>query len=722
MKKGGSKYTEYFNKVGEEGICKYCNRCGIPWKGGSTKSLIHHLKNCDAYQKSIGNSNVVVPNQPMRGRPRMPIVPSQSARASRRRRGTSPVEERESRQESGQDNFDNDDEMLPRSEVGRAHSERTRARDFLFDNDEDNGLRRKRIRGQDEPGPSNFGRSSPLFDEDEFADNISEYRPSNRIHEERYRHDRTSSDQRVVPYHNSPNFEMDDDAIKEENKAILNIVFDGPMPVRVFLQAGINSYIRRYVREHRFPTKKILFDEALPAVSRDIRSQIENQLSMAHKISASIHVYSPPNDSKQKIVAIHAFYTLPTFKPCKLLIHFSVDEETEKQISKGLKRLMDKSNPEERVKKIRFLMENLSPIDDSFERVTYNEVFEEALKIPCLDQLLTTTFRAFTTNLPKEWMTVIAKQKQVFRENLPPFKELDNLLNIFLATEGACWKQHMKLVVDVLKIYSEKSVSDRKNCLSNEEYQLTKLMEILYNEAKSSVEHFQYEGHLPVSATIPIMRSLIEKIRAQDVPFQRQRQWLQHILPQFEEIYTVCCKHDTLRLATFLDPRFKNVYFSEHYIVTKKNFERDVKPTTTNPADESTEREKAALPGYKLVILNQKIPQQKSQQTPQQENQQTPQQESQQTPQLDSFDKELLIYENLHHSENSTPSEFWKMQEINLPILSNLAKDYLHLPAMSTGAEELFAAGEVMLPLEKENRQLHEKLVFCFGNKNLIRN
>ncbi|EGT57797.1 hypothetical protein CAEBREN_17242 [Caenorhabditis brenneri] len=43
--------------------------------------------------------------------------------------------------------------------------------------------------------------------------------------------------------------------------------------------------------------------------------------------------------------------------------------------------------------------------------------------------------------------------------------------------------------------------------------------------------------------------------------------------------------------------------------VTTKNFERNVKPTIANPADEPTEREKAALSGYKLVILNQKTPQ-----------------------------------------------------------------------------------------------------------------
>ncbi|CAL2046736.1 unnamed protein product [Caenorhabditis brenneri] len=49
------------------------------------------------------------------------------------------------------------------------------------------------------------------------------------------------------------------------------------------------------------------------------------QRTAKKKLSISIHVQLSPNDSKQKIVVIYAFFTHPTtLKPCKILLHYAV--------------------------------------------------------------------------------------------------------------------------------------------------------------------------------------------------------------------------------------------------------------------------------------------------------------------------------------------------------------------------------------------------------------
>ena len=58
--------------------------------------------------------------------------------------------------------------------------------------------------------------------------------------------------------------------------------------------------------------------------------------------------------------------------------------------------------------------------------------------------------------------------------------------------------------------------------------------------------------------------------------------------------------------------------------------------------------------------------------------------------------KSVLDYVTAEYSDpdsESSPLAWWKVHEVNFPLISRLAKKYLCIPATSTASERVFSAG-----------------------------
>jgi len=63
-------------------------------------------------------------------------------------------------------------------------------------------------------------------------------------------------------------------------------------------------------------------------------------------------------------------------------------------------------------------------------------------------------------------------------------------------------------------------------------------------------------------------------------------------------------------------------------------------------------------------------------------------------------------------NKNIDPLEWWKTNEVYLPRLSQMARDYLAIPATSVPSEQSFSMGKNLIT-DKRNRLAGKTIRFC---------
>lgn len=208
------------------------------------------------------------------------------------------------------------------------------------------------------------------------------------------------------------------------------------------------------------------------------------------------------------------------------------------------------------------------------------------------------------------------------------------------------------------------------------------------------------ENYVTISAVLPLVH-LIENdlLKEKDSDSSLTSDIKQRVILDISKRYTVSQLGEqsamVLKLASFLDPRFKTKYFSPQDIASiqaKLEIESThLQSRVPDPTDTNQECRPPAKKKRNLGSLFKDIEDKKN----------DPEEVQPEISPEQKFWKELELYKSSARLDfEEDPLMWWKHNSLSLPLISQLARKYLCVCATSCSSERLFsAAGNVVTPL-----------------------
>ena len=182
-------------------------------------------------------------------------------------------------------------------------------------------------------------------------------------------------------------------------------------------------------------------------------------------------------------------------------------------------------------------------------------------------------------------------------------------------------------------------------------------------------------------------------------------------------------KNVVLKTATFLDPRFKNEFFSECHKVGVLSIERKLQKTVfqnymihhfkarfdkvikeevlteeTTDFNQFVQVKSSTSPSEPKIVCLEKVSFQQH------------------------FNKlfyntfqEIEAYLCKDTNSKTDPTDFWMQNQSQLPVLKSLASEYLPIPASASGTEKLFEDGQKMIS-KGFISGIRDDFIFCSAN------
>lgn len=235
------------------------------------------------------------------------------------------------------------------------------------------------------------------------------------------------------------------------------------------------------------------------------------------------------------------------------------------------------------------------------------------------------------------------------------------------------------------------------------------------------------ESYVTVSCLKPILhlfssKLLQEKDEDSDLTKTIKKSVLDYLTTKYSDPDVV----ELINMASFLDPRFRTQHLSQEEIqVIKAKVVTEGEPVSAMPS------------GPAAAAASETSPQ--SAETGQGQETEDKQQRKKQRKSLGSFLKQAAaaevstsvsysdrveaelssyLFGQLADSE-SDPLAWWKVHEVNFPLMSQLAKKYLCIPATSTASERVFSAGGNVVTCQRSLLKPATVDMLVFLTKNL---
>ncbi|KAF1749244.1 hypothetical protein GCK72_025711 [Caenorhabditis remanei] len=209
-------------------------------------------------------------------------------------------------------------------------------------------------------------------------------------------------------------------------------------------------------------------------------------------------------------------------------------------------------------------------------------------------------------------------------------------------------------------------------------------------KANDQIRHRFYQT---ASVIIPILKVLLHKLTnvVNNGASVSEQLIGRNVLNKLETASNNSQKNVVLKTATFLDPRFKNEFFSEchkNYMIHhfKARFDKVIKEEVLT--EETTDFDQFV--------------QVKSSTSPSE-------------PKIVCLEKEIEAYLCKDTNSKTDPTDFWMQNQSQLPILKSLASEYLPIPASASGTEKLFEDGQKMIS-KGFISGIRDDFIFCSAN------
>lgn len=507
--------------------------------------------------------------------------------------------------------------------------------------------------------------------------------------------------------------ELTSDERHEFEKDLMQMIAVDYDPLSIIEKRGFNTFMKKYLPQHKLPSRKVLSEVLLPEVYESLSSELKRMLNFVENVSITTDMWSSDSNRSFLTVTIH-FISDFKMHSSVLSTHEIISDHSGLNISEAIKSILDKWEINEKVVTVvtdnaknmkKAVINDLKITHHPCVAHTLNLLVQDAIKDNAKLNELLTKCRAIITYF-KQSTKAVYKLREV--QNQMGLQELKLKKDV-----PTRWNSTVIMMERLTKVKSPLSAvlpffQAAPNNLEASEWAAIDDCVGVLKFFLSMTEELSGEMYPTVSRITPLIRGLNSRIKNKNVTTDIGKKLVTSLLEIIPKRLGFLETTKIVAIPTFLDPRFKKAAFetlenadkAQEWVIEELS---DIIQSVQN-CDNSDYPHPQNLSTFKANTntnddddlwwdFDKTISEISSTITP-----------------TDTASITVKQYLELPHLDRKKdPLEFWKLQENTLPFLSKLASKYLSVPATSVPCERLFSKAAIITN-ERRNRLSPKKL------------
>ncbi|XP_038155642.1 E3 SUMO-protein ligase ZBED1-like [Cyprinodon tularosa] len=508
---------------------------------------------------------------------------------------------------------------------------------------------------------------------------------------------------------------------KELTEAVAFCLAKDMLPLQSVEKEGFRRMVHKMDTRYKMPSRKYFSKTALPKMYDECRDGLQAKLSTVTFFASTTDMWSSRATEPYISLTVHYITDDWSLNSNCLQTSFFPEDHTGENIASGLKQFLQEWKLDE--------AKQVCVTTDSGANVVKAVALNKWTRLSCFGHNLHIAVeRSMRDSRIDRAVGVSKKIVSLFSHSwkrqraLKAAQEELGLPQHKLVTESPTrWGSRQRMIQRLLE--QEKAITQVLAAEWSTRHLVLKWQDVDVLDAVSKAlgplldftDALSSESYVTVSCLKPILhlfssKLLQEKDEDSDLTKTIKKSVLDYLTTKYSDPDVV----ELINMASFLDPRFRTQHLSQEEIqVIKAKVVTEGEPVSATPSGPAE-----TCQGQETEDKQQRKKQRKSLGSFLKKA--AAAEVSTSVPYSDRVEAELssYLFGQLADSE-SDPLAWWKVHEVNFPLMSQLAKKYLCIPATSTASERVFSAGGNVVTCQRSLLKPATVDMLVFLTKNL---